>query len=399
MESKSQNFTPYLGPRPFERSESGLFFGREKETRHIVNLIFANSVVVFYSKSGVGKTSLLNAGVIPQLTDEGIEVLPSVRVAGQIPQHIRSNEVRNIYVFNAISWCEGDQGDLRQLSKSTLAGYLKERTRILNDVGKPSARVIIFDQFEELFVQYPDRWEDRQDFFEQVRDALEQDHLLRLVFSLREDYLGEMEPYISLLRGKLQGRFRLERWRREDALAAVENPLLATGRTFGVGVAERIVDDLMKVRYSTPEGGHIEKPGQFIEPTQLQVVCHSLWRNLPPDVTVITLDHIQAFGVVNQELSRMYEMSIRRATQKTGVKERDLRAWFEQSLITPARTRGTVYRGTEETGGIPNTAIDVLENLHIIRAELHAGARWYELTHDTLIEPILESNKIWLTKQ
>jgi hypothetical protein len=164
---------------------------------------------------------------------------------------------------------------------------------------------------------------------------------------------------------------------------------------FGEGVAERIVDDLSKVRISTPDGNYSETLGQFIEPVQLQVVCRSLWGRLPRDLKVITQEFVSHFVDVEQNLSSLYEESIMRTIQETGVDERDLRVWFEQSLITPARTRGTVYRGTDETGGLPNHVVDILENQHIIRAELRAGARWCELAHDTWIDPILESNKNW----
>ena len=64
-------------------------------------------------------------------------------------------------------------------------------------------------------------------------------------------------------------------------------------------------------------------------------------------------------------------------------------------LITAMGTRGMVYRAQESTGGVPNAAIDMLESMHLIRAEWRAGARWYELTHDRFIEPILSSNKVF----
>jgi hypothetical protein len=51
-------------------------------------------------------------------------------------------------------------------------------------------------------------------------------------------------------------------------------------------------------------------------------------------------------------------------------------------------TRGTVFRGANETGGIPNAAVDELERLYLIRTELRGGSRWYELMHDRFIEAI-----------
>jgi len=393
VEINSANPLPYVGPRPFLRSDRSVFFGREKEIHQLVDLIFTNSIVVFYSKSGFGKSSLLNAGIIPQLESEEIEILGPARTGGQLPAHIQYEEVRNIYVLNAIMSMDGYNVDPQHLLEKNLTSYLKEREHVLTRFGLPSARVIIFDQFEELFTRYPDLFESREDFFKQIQAALDQDHLLRVVFSIREDHLGEMESYTSLLRSKLQARFRLEGMSREEALEAVSYPLQAMGMTFEYGVAEMIVDNLLKIRYPTPEGNYLEISGQFVEPVQLQVVCSSLWERWPSDQKVIKLEQVSEIVNVDQNLLHLYEESIMRAIQETGVDESDLREWFEQSLITPARTRGTVYRGSEETGGIPNYVIDILEQQHIIRAEFRAGSRWYELAHDTLIDPILESNR------
>ena len=56
---------PYIGPRPFERSDRDQFFGRTRETRDLLSLIMAERVVLFYAQSGAGKTSLLNTQIVP----------------------------------------------------------------------------------------------------------------------------------------------------------------------------------------------------------------------------------------------------------------------------------------------------------------------------------------------
>jgi hypothetical protein len=53
---------------------------------------------------------------------------------------------------------------------------------------------------------------------------------------------------------------------------------------------------------------------------------------------------------------------------------------------------------TQETAGLPNAAVGVLERQRLIRADVRAGARWCELVHDRLVEPILESNRAWYTR-
>jgi len=72
-----------------------------------------------------------------------------------------------------------------------------------------------------------------------------------------------------------------------------------------------------------------------------------------------------------------------------------LRTWFNEHLITPARTKGLVYRGDEETEGLPNAAIAILNDGYIIRADIRGGDTWYELAHDRLVEPIIEANQRW----
>ena len=49
--------------------------------------------------------------------------------------------------------------------------------------------------------------------------------------------------------------------------------------------------------------------------------------------------------------------------------------------------------------GIPNEAVDELEDAHLIRGEWRAGGRWFELNHDRFIEPIRESNRAWLAER
>jgi SOS regulatory protein LexA len=362
MATEPQERNPYVGPRPFEPQDRYRFFGRDPESSELLSLVIAHRVLLVYAPSGAGKTS----------------------------QDIEPEEIPNLYVFNTLmSWAE--EADPRRLSQMSLAGFLKGREHPTDEEGLPSPRVVIFDQFEELFAFYPERWRDREEFFEQVRDALERDPLLRVVFGIREDYIAQLDPYAPLLPEKLRTRFRLERLREGAALAAVAGPLKDTGRSFAQGIPEQLVEEFLKVRVATAAGETVEVTGEFIEPVQLQVVCQSLWRNLPPDITVITQDYLQAFGDVNQALSEFYERSIKRAAQEAGLREADIRKWFERKLITPGGTRGTVYRGREKTGGIPNAAVDVLENLHLIRGEWRAGAPWYELTHDRFIEPIQES--------
>ena len=432
-------FQPYVGPKSFEEKDQRLFFGRDAEANDLFSLIVAHQVVLIYAQSGAGKTSLLNAKIIPSLKSKGYEVLPLARVQG-----IQTEETSNIYVFNTLqSWANGQRKEGASLAGITLAEFLKKRPHVqrvrefpavegnnghkadksataaadsqgaqaTRDSASPDddeeqepwelPRVAVFDQFEELFTSYPHRWQEREAFFKQIREALDADYLLRIVFLMREDYIAELDPYVCLLPGNLRVRTRLERLDKNGAFEAVVKPLQFTKRKYGDGVASTLVQNLMKSSNGRPG---VE---QFVEAVQLQVVCQNLWQSLKPSDSIITLKHLEECGDVDQALMSFYEKSIRNIVGEDGlvdgkqrITEGALRRWFEKVLITPEKKRATVDRREKQTGGMPNdTVVGPLERVQLIKGEWRAGARWYELSHDRFIEPILASNQKWLEEQ
>lgn len=392
-------FQAYVGPRPFEKEDNVIFFGRGREARNLRSKVIAHNLVLIYAQSGAGKTSLINAGLIPLLEDKMFEVLPVVRVKGIPLKNIKPYEISNIYIFNALSsWAEG-KFDIERLAKMKLVDFLGGLEHKRDEDGIPLPRAIIFDQFEEIFSLYQDRWKDREGFFEQINIALESDPLLSVVFSIREEFIAQLDPYADLFHDGLRTRFHIERLRSEAALLAIKEPLRYTECSFAEGVAEKLVDDLVTIRVETMPGKIAKVTGEFIETVQLQVVCQNLWQELPSDIKQISFQHLKNYGDVEQTLFKFYDGAIKAAAEKARTDEEGLRTLCGEALITAMGTRGMVYRAQESTGGVPNAAIDVLESMHLIRAEWRAGARWYELTHDRFIEPILSSNKVFNDKR
>src|SRR5215472_15153763 len=419
---------PYVGPRPYQQAESALFFGRTREVREAASLVVAQQTLLLFGPSGAGKTSMVNAGLIAALQPR-FDILPPARVRATA-NDVVSPQVRNVFVFNVLShWLEeraghaqpgqvsmgryrqrlarpdspmfvgsphgGPTPDLtspEQLQEMTFADYLAMRTPALDEEEIRKPRLVIFDQFEELLLLHPECWEQRPYFFEQVRDALDSDPVLRIVFVIREDQLAPLHRYVPILPGGLRTRYRLELLGREAALEAVTKPVHQAGRYFAEGVAEDLVDDLRTFRMDTGHGKSLSVPGEFIDPVQLQVVCRSLWSRLPSDVVEITRDHRALYGGVDAALSRYYDDAIRAALPGTGMDESSLRKWFATSFVTPMKTRNTVLHTPRRTAGVPNSVIDEFESRHLIRAEYRARARWYELTHDRFIEAVLASN-------
>src|SRR5678815_5913807 len=94
---------PYVGPRSFRKDQREFFFGRDEEADELVSIITAHSAVLMYSQSGAGKTSLVNAKLIPKLEEEEyFHVLPPMRVQGQLPATIKIGKNTNIFVLNAL---------------------------------------------------------------------------------------------------------------------------------------------------------------------------------------------------------------------------------------------------------------------------------------------------------
>jgi len=389
----------YVGPRPFERSERNLFFGRDREISELLSLVTSSRVVLCYAPSGAGKTSLINAGLQPRLEKEGFEVLPSTRVRGLIPDGIDPQKITNLYMFNALLSLAGETQEPAELTDCSMAKFLSTLPHQTDEEDFSSPRILIFDQFEELITSYPELWQEREGFFQQVSEALQADSLLRVLFIMREDFLARIEPFTRLLKPLSQSRFRLDLLGPTGAEAAVTGPLQGTGKRFKEGVVASLIEELLKVRVETAQGEATEVVGEYVEPVQLQVVCRNLWTSLPPDVKEISPEHLKAYGDVDQALRDFYESCLTEAKVSLRANEPNLREWFEHQLITPAGTRGIVFRDAKLTAGLPNAVVDFLENQHLIRGEWRAGSRWYELTHDRFIEPIQRANERWQARR
>ncbi|MEZ4660033.1 MAG: SH3 domain-containing protein [Caldilineaceae bacterium] len=426
---------PYVGPRPFEQIESKYFFGRDEETKILSGLVVAHQLSLFYAQSGAGKSSLLRAGLLPRLTrktrvgaDENaylyqtMHVLPIASVGRGVPPSTMG-AIRNVYAFSVLLTLFPDASP-SALARQTLAEALpplldehiepgavwepaQERNgRVRPPLIKPDSTLLIFDQFEEIFTAYPERWREREGFFRQVTELLARFPTLHVLFTMREDYLAELTPFSNLLSDDLRHRFRMERLRREGALQAVTQPAQAAGRTFAPTVAEKMVDNLRRVQRSQraqrmaqeAATGEVQLVtsvyGEYVEPVHLQIVCRDLWDRLPPARVEIEPADLESFGDVDQALTNFYENTLAKVIAETNVTEQALRLWFNERLITPARTKGLVYRDEAkgETAGLPNAAVNILRDAWIIRSDIRGGDTWYELAHDRLVEPILNAN-------
>ena len=387
---------PYPGPRPFQKGESGIFAGRDHEVSELTSLIVSHQVVVLYAQSGAGKTSIVNAGLSNSLSERGIRLLPIARVGVPVPREIPLDEIANVYTFS-MAWdiLPGIAVSEPWRRQATPVDVFSRLPDVPSDSTDRSLSVCVLDQFEELFSAYPDRWPDREKFFLDLSALLEARRDVRVLFVLREDFLAAFSGYAALLPEGGRTRYRIERLREQEAISAILKPLDGTGHSFAPDVAETIVHDLMRITVASRDGGVTGVRGEFVEPVQLQVVCYSLFAQLPESTTTVTLETYRQYGDPDNALETFYKQALDATIVSTGVDERELREWFERKLITPAGTRGLVFQDEQGTAGMSNDVVQVLDKQHVIRPEIRSGFRWYELTHDRFIRPIQRSNAAW----
>jgi hypothetical protein len=407
--------SPFVGPRPFEKEDSDRFFGRTRETEELLSLIIAHRAVLVYSQSGAGKSSLLRAGVIKRLEEQQYQVLRSARVHGLVPNDVPPESVQNIFVFHALQYLAAtvpSGQSIKDHAKTTLSEFLKPLVAA-PAAGEESSPplIVILDQFEEFFTTNAHRWQERRPFFDQLAQALHDLPTMKVVFVMREEYVAQLEPFAESLPEKLRPRMHLERLRGNSARNAVVKPFQKWGLSFDPNAADELMAELSEMRVA--EGDKFrETRGEFVEPVQLQVVCQSLWENLPsewkngPNASsdgsrLITAEYIERFGDVDNALACYYDRSVERAAAASEgrIGEGELRRWFGTALITATGTRGLAFRGMRGTPlRVPGLALKELEDAHVIRREDRSGTITHELTHDRFIEPIQKSNHKWLAR-
>lgn len=399
---------PYLGPASFTRKET--LYGRDREAQQLTGQLISERIVLLYSPSGAGKTSLVQAKVIPELERREFVVRPVLRVSRSL-----SKKGENRYLDSvALSLQgEGEQNGLPPLQS------LDELLKQLRSTAEAQDEVLIFDQFEEILTLDPTDIAAKRDFFREIGRLL-LDRSRWALFSMREDYVGALEPYLRFLPTRLSCSFRLDLLGEQAAAQAISKPAAARGVTIEPAAVQRLVDDLRRIQVQGPDGQVIEQPGPNVEPVQLQVVCLRLWRDWvarrAADTTTITEADLgnmgneaerEAGGSVDEALRAYYDESVARVaatvpdgepaltSQEVSARERDIRDFFDRHLITADGVRGQVLQGYQQTESLPNSELRELVDAYVVRSERRGGRTWYELAHDRLIRPVRASNDQW----
>src|SRR5271169_1820537 len=147
---------PYVGPRPIQQGEP--LHGRRAEVGDLFHRLQARRIVVLHSPSGAGKSSLVQAGLIPRLKEGRFDVWKPIRV-NHDPRSLEGVPPEtNRYLLSALVSLEDELPADRRRSPAELAGldllaYLESRPRRKGREGQPV--VLLFDQFEEVLTVAP----------------------------------------------------------------------------------------------------------------------------------------------------------------------------------------------------------------------------------------------------
>ncbi len=391
---------PWLGLFSYSEETRAYFHGRDEEAAELSRRVQRKLLTVLFGQSGLGKTSLLRAGLVPRLRTESfcpvyvrVDYAPdSPAPSEQIKQAILRATAEAGHWTRPGSAIEGE----------SLWEFLHHREDLLRDRdGNTLMPLLIFDQFEEIFTlgQADDAGRLRaHQFLEQLADLienrppralearLEQDDSAmqqfdfaradyRVLIALREDYLAHLESVKDIMPSITQNRMRLARMNGAQALSAVVKP-------GGKLVSQEVAESIVRFVAGGSELGNAE-----IEPSLLSLVCRELntvrqhqgRREISADLLAGSRDTI---------LSEFYERSL--ADQPAGV-----RRVVEDDLLTESGYRESLaeerVRKALAAAGATSDALATLVNRRLLRIEERLDMRRVELTHDVLCAVVLPS--------
>lgn len=393
---------PWPGLASFREQDAHFFKGREHDIEELHCLVYRQSLTVLFGVSGLGKSSLLQAGLFPLLRQDN-----------RLPVMIRLDFTSGLMnlreqVFAAIA---------RQVQENNIEAPFHTRNETLWEYfhrkdsefwdtrNRITVPVLCFDQFEEIFTlghENRERAADADHFILELADLVEgrcpervrarvdanpdeaknfnfSRHPYKLILSLREDYLANLEELRGLMPSIIHNRMRLLRM---NGVQALDVANLTNGRLMDLRVAESVVR-LVAGEHDEQRRELVDLP---IEPALLSLFC----RELNERRIAIKANRIDAQTVdTNREriLEAFYERSL--ADQSL-----ELRRFIEDELITVKGYRNSeAYDNALEIPGITAEALATLvqRRLLVLKLEEKDGVKRIELIHDVLTGVVSKS--------
>ena len=397
----------YPGVKPFSVSEAFLFFGRQSDLEALNTLIFIKQTVVLYGKSGYGKSSLINAGIIPKLKENDSWTYFSIRFNNysekKTEQNLSPSQTVKQRLLENVS-PEKDNVLDRLIPNEDSFWYWVKQHQLQTEKAN---YIFFFDQFEELFT-YPQ--EQINEYSEQLSQLLyntlplkfkkkiaetgEKNHLnneehdflyekpeVKVVFSIRSDRLSLLNTLTDKHPEILQHCYELNALNVGDAEQAIIEPAKLSRdlgfKTSEFRFAEKAVEKILS-SVADPQDGKIEA-------ATLQIVCRYVEDNLVAVKKNVLIDDIN-LGDIADIFQQYYQGILSKLTDAEKFKAQHL---IEDELIDGDRRNPLSSTYIKTKFGLSDSLLARLEQSSLLRKERDASGRiLYEVSHDSLIKAI-----------
>jgi GTPase SAR1 family protein len=230
----------------YGKEDKEIFFGRHSEIEELYDRVFETDLILLYGASGTGKTSLINCGLSNQFNS-----------VDWLPIQIRRNDnlVRDMHKAiqeEAVHPVEEEQS-IQQKLRSLYLDYFKPV-------------YLIFDQFEELFIQ--GEKEEQRRFFEEVKAILLAGIQCKVLISMREEWIASLSDFELIIPSLFDNRQRIEKMTRLN----LQNVIRKTTEAFDI----ELVDDEETIHQIIK---NIQDPKQGVELANLQIYLDKLYHN------------------------------------------------------------------------------------------------------------------------
>ncbi len=411
----------YPGTKPFETEDQQLFFGRDAEIAKLSQVITLERITVLFGKSGIGKTSLIKAGIIPKLEKEEEHVPVYLRLGGYIDKG--TDSLKNAFLKNFPRLNGGRPSKFERLiaPSDSLLYHFK---RIQFEKAGNLHFIVIFDQFEEFFT-HPE--EDAQEFLRELsevmnvslnqemrrnlREVMQRNSRLfteeeleviydpikiRAVFAIRTDRLNLLNKLAGFFPDILRNNYELEALNNEQARLAIQEPGMKDGGFLSPYMEfEEVALDYI-IKFLSDDGR------QNIESFQLQIICEYAEQKAIEFKEIFLknqnrlLEKITLKKTELGDIRKVYENYYMNKIQSLPAEQqRTARVLLEEGLIFEKEERriplyeGQIFEDFDVSAGLLKSLVD----LRLIRREKYTSGFYYELSHDTFVRPILEAKQ------
>ncbi|HEX5061653.1 MAG TPA: protein kinase [Kofleriaceae bacterium] len=365
--------SPYAGLSSFQENDAGKFFGRNREIAAMVTRIRDRPLMAVVGSSGVGKSSFVRAGLVPALKRSGEQWETLVTRPGRKPMDALAAIIAPL--IGTASNVADDMAAQAKLAEKLrnepghLGHVLRHRAR------RDSRRIMVFvDQFEELYTQVPDAAE--RAAFTACLSAVADDATspLRVVLSIRSDFLDRVAEDQQFTAELTQGLFFLNQPNRDGLKEAIVHPAELAGYSFEYPTT---VEDMLDHLETTPGALPL-----------LQFAASKLWETRDAGRKMLTHTSYMAMGGVAGALASHADSVV----QDLGQHRQQLVRAVLLRLVTPERTRAIVpleeLRDLSREVGEVQRLIDQMVDARLLVVQTLEGGKGstVEIVHESLIQ-------------